>query len=211
MAAIYLGRNAREFIIKEGFRRAVQMLVGSRLFNFPGLLALRGFVLRCLFKVGPKTRFANHVSIENHHGVLGTFECGANVELAHEVIADTSGGLVVKDDVWVSERVQLFTHEHEIVPGRAKSEWPIKLLPKVVEEDAWIGASAIVLPRAQRIGKRSVVAAGSVVTKDVPDHAIVAGVPAKVIGSTQAASDVQFPALFDPADPSTARHHALAG
>lgn len=50
----------------------------------------------------------------------------------------------------------------------------------VVGEDAWLGAAAIVLPGV-RIGARAVVAAGAVVTDDVPEGAIVAGVPARVV------------------------------
>jgi len=50
----------------------------------------------------------------------------------------------------------------------------------VIEDDVWIGAKATVL-KGVRIGKGAVVAVGSVVTKDVPANAIVAGIPAKVI------------------------------
>lgn len=54
-----------------------------------------------------------------------------------------------------------------------------------IEDGAWIGAGAIVLPGVT-IGKKSIVGAGSVVTKDVPPYAIVAGNPARVIGTTRA-------------------------
>jgi len=50
----------------------------------------------------------------------------------------------------------------------------------IIEDDIWIGANAVVLPGVT-IGHHSVVAAGAVVTKDVPPHSLVAGVPAKVI------------------------------
>jgi acetyltransferase-like isoleucine patch superfamily enzyme len=50
----------------------------------------------------------------------------------------------------------------------------------VIEDDIWIGANAVILP-GLTIGHHSVVAAGAVVTKDVPPHSLVAGVPAKVI------------------------------
>lgn len=57
---------------------------------------------------------------------------------------------------------------------------PIVSAPVVVEEKVWIAANATIL-KGVRIGKDAVVAAGSVVTKDVPPYAIVGGVPAKVI------------------------------
>ena len=50
----------------------------------------------------------------------------------------------------------------------------------VIEDDVWIGANAVVLPGVT-IGQHSVVAAGAVVTQDVPPYTVVAGVPAKVV------------------------------
>lgn len=59
--------------------------------------------------------------------------------------------------------------------------------PVVIEDDAWLGAGAIVL-KAVRIGRGAIVGAGAVVTRDVPDYAIVAGNPARIVGSATAAS-----------------------
>ncbi len=52
---------------------------------------------------------------------------------------------------------------------------------KIIGNDVWIGLNAIILPNAGRIGDGAIIGAGAVVTKDVPDYAIVVGVPAKVI------------------------------
>jgi acetyltransferase-like isoleucine patch superfamily enzyme len=52
-----------------------------------------------------------------------------------------------------------------------------------IEHDAWIGAEALILGRCARIGVGAVVAAGAVVTQDVADFAIVAGVPARQVGT----------------------------
>ena len=57
------------------------------------------------------------------------------------------------------------------------------LVPLVVEHDAWIGDSALILPGCRRIGLGAVVGGGSVVTRDVPDFAVVGGNPARVIRS----------------------------
>jgi len=53
--------------------------------------------------------------------------------------------------------------------------------PLTIDEDVWIGARALVLPGCKHIGKGVIIGAGSVVTKDIPDYAIVGGNPAKVI------------------------------
>ena len=50
----------------------------------------------------------------------------------------------------------------------------------LIKKNAWIGAGAIIL-HGVTVGENSVVAAGSVVTKDVPDNTVVAGIPAKII------------------------------
>ena len=185
MAEVDAGGGSRwRYFAGESVRRGLQMVVGGKLFNFPLLMAVRGWVYRGLFRVGPGTRFADNVSLESHHGRLGTFSCGRHCEISPAVIADLTGGLTIGDDVWISQRAMLLTHDHRVMKGRPKSEWPVDITAKVIEEGAWIGAGAILLPKASRIGRGAVVAAGSVVTRDVPNHAIVAGVPAKVIGST---------------------------
>ena len=53
--------------------------------------------------------------------------------------------------------------------------------PLVIKDDVWIGARTIVLPGCTRIGKGVIIGAGSVVTKDLPDYAVAAGNPARVI------------------------------
>ena len=55
--------------------------------------------------------------------------------------------------------------------------------PLYICSDVWIGARVIVLPGCKRIGKGVIIGAGSVVTKDIPDYAIVGGNPARVIKS----------------------------
>ncbi len=93
--------------------------------------------------------------------------------------ADVSIG----DDVWTGPYVYITDQNH----GYADPDTPIgRQLPvnKPVEVGAgsWLGAGAIVLPGA-RIGRNVVVAAGSVVRGEVPDHSVVAGVPARVVRS----------------------------
>jgi acetyltransferase-like isoleucine patch superfamily enzyme len=60
------------------------------------------------------------------------------------------------------------------------SEKYVRDLPVFIDDDAWIGAGSIILPGV-RIGKKSIVGAGSVVSRDVPDETVVAGVPAKIV------------------------------
>jgi acetyltransferase-like isoleucine patch superfamily enzyme len=82
-------------------------------------------------------------------------------------------GTVIGDDVFIGPRA-VFTNDR-YPPSR-------RLVGAIVENEAVIGANATILPGV-RIGERAVVAAGSVVTKDVPPDTIVAGVPARPIGT----------------------------
>lgn len=81
----------------------------------------------------------------------------------------------IGDNVIISENVVIRDSDnHQIVGGDTMSA------PVIIKDNVWIGISAIIL-KGVTIGEGAIVAAGAVVTKDVPAHAIVAGVPAKVI------------------------------
>jgi acetyltransferase-like isoleucine patch superfamily enzyme len=73
--------------------------------------------------------------------------------------------------------VNLITENHPLDPKDRKT---VLLQPIVVKRNAWIGAAATILPGVT-IGENAVVAAGAVVSRDVPANSIVAGVPAKVV------------------------------
>lgn len=86
--------------------------------------------------------------------------------------------ITIGDNVFLAPGVQLYTATHPLdAIERRSTEYA---LPISIGDDVWIGGCAIVLPGVA-IGSRVVVAAGSVVTKDVEDDVVVAGVPARVI------------------------------
>lgn len=87
------------------------------------------------------------------------------------------GGIMLEDDVKIGPRVNLITENHDLDPTKRRTLISKKI---VVKRNVWIGAAATILPGVT-IGENSVIAAGAVVTKDVPPNTIVAGVPAKVI------------------------------
>jgi acetyltransferase-like isoleucine patch superfamily enzyme len=83
-------------------------------------------------------------------------------------------GVTIEDNVFIAPGVIFTNDKHPRVSG----QW--KLLPTKVKESASIGAGAVVLPGIT-IGKRAIVGAGSVVTKDVPDNSTVTGNPARLL------------------------------
>lgn len=91
------------------------------------------------------------------------------------------GGITIGDRVYTAPMVQLLAVNHIYSdPNRPMIEQGITAAGIVIEDDVWIGAGAVVTDGV-RIGKGAVVAAGAVVTKDVPPHTVVAGVPARVL------------------------------
>lgn len=74
-------------------------------------------------------------------------------------------------------KVSLITENHPIDPTDHKTVLPS---PIVIKRNAWIGAGATILPGVI-VGENSVVAAGAVVSRDVPPNTVVAGIPAKVV------------------------------
>jgi len=91
------------------------------------------------------------------------------------------GGLTIGDRVYTSPLVQLAAVDHVFAdPARPFVEQGITAQGITVEDDVWIGAGAIVTDGV-RIGRGAVVAAGAVVTRDVPPHTVVAGVPARIV------------------------------
>lgn len=104
---------------------------------------------------------------------------GKNVFINHACTFMDRGGITIEDDVLIGPKVNLITTNHPLNPVERKATISH---PIVVKKGAWIGAAATILPGVT-IGENAVVAAGAVVSKDVPDNAIVGGIPAKIIKS----------------------------
>ncbi len=87
------------------------------------------------------------------------------------------GGITLEDGVFIGPNVNIITENHAENPELRHN---VYTKPILIKRNAWIGAAAIILPGVT-IGENAIVAAGSVVTKDVPDNMIVGGNPAKAI------------------------------
>lgn len=84
----------------------------------------------------------------------------------------------IGNDCMIAPNVALYTTGHSLEPkDRNKSGYAI---PIIIGDNVWIGGSSVILPGV-KIGDNSIVAGGSVVTKDVPPNVVVAGNPAKII------------------------------
>ena len=105
---------------------------------------------------------------------------GRNVFVNQNCTFYDLGGLDIADDVMIGPNVSIITTGHPLQPTQRRSTTIGR--PIVIERNVWIAANATIIGGVT-VGENSVVAAGSVVTKDVPPNTLVAGNPARVIRS----------------------------
>lgn len=139
--------------VKASFLRLLGADVGRRVVFYPGIWIFPGRNLRL----------------------------GDDVDLAYGALITTSGGVSIGDRTLVGYGARILSSNHHIpaVPERIFAAGHADA-PVIIDQDVWIGANAIILPGVT-IGEGAVVAAGSVVTKDVPPWVIVGGIPARVL------------------------------
>lgn len=112
-------------------------------------------------------------------------DCGKNLTIGRHVFLNSGckfqdqGGITIGDGTQIGHNVVLATLNHCLDPAHRKDVIPA---PVHIGRDVWIGANAVILPGVT-IGDGAVIAAGAVVTKDVPENTVAGGVPAKVIKS----------------------------
>ena len=134
----------------------------------PGTIVMHGAVLHVYnFRGMPQSRI----------------KIGSDSLIGEYSVIRGQGGVQIGDRVYTSPFTQIIAVNHMFDdPKRPFVEQGITAEGIVIEDDVWLGAGAIITDGV-RVGKGAVVAAGAVVTKDVPPHTVVGGVPAKPIKS----------------------------
>ena len=105
---------------------------------------------------------------------------GRNVFVNQNCTFYDLGGLDIADDVMIGPNVSILTSSHPLEPSQRRASVIAK--PVAIERNVWIAGSVTIIGGVT-IGENSVVAAGSVVTRDVPPNTLVAGNPARIIRS----------------------------
>lgn len=139
--------------------------------------ALKRFLYRLAgAEIGKNVRIASSVTILGDSSLT----IGDNTWLGHETMILASAPITIGSNVNIAPRCFIGTGTHEIdlagnsIAGKGKS------MPIIINNGVWLCTHAIIIAGAT-IGKQSIVAAGAVVTKTIPDRELWGGVPAKLI------------------------------
>lgn len=141
----------------------------------------RKIVAKWLGKCGDNVEIRPYVTLVG----MNCIEIGNNVVLRPNTTIDADNDLgikvIIEDNVLIAPGVYITNANHIFrAPDTLIASQGYELKDVVIKDGAWIGYRAIILPGVT-IGKHSVVGAGSVVTRDVPDYCVAVGAPARVI------------------------------
>lgn len=131
-------------------------------------------------QLGDRVHLHNDICIET--GVGGSLKIGADTHIQPRCqFSAYKGAIAIGANVQIAPNCAIYSYAHAVAAGELIQKQPLQTKGGIViDDDAWLGCGAIVLDGV-RIGKGAVVGAGAVVTHDIPDGAIAAGVPARTI------------------------------
>ena len=111
-----------------------------------------------------------------------SLEIGENVYIGSYVQINAWASVTIENDCLISDRVYISDADHitKNIDEPIKNQGDMFISKVIIGEGSWIGINACILPGV-KIGKGVIIAANSLVNKDIPDFAVVGGVPAKII------------------------------
>lgn len=152
----------------------IMMTLTSFLPDLTPILKLRGWLIRpCFQKCGKGLMITHNV----HIGETTSVSLGENVYLAHGVWISGKGGVTIGNHVGIGPYSVIVSVDHMRNADGYQHDL-IRSAPIAIDDGAWIGAHVVIL-RGVTIGRGSVVAAGAVVQRKIPDDCIAVGVPAR--------------------------------
>lgn len=135
---------------------------------------LRILILKiCGARISPRVAMWHNVDIRNPKGLI----IGKGCSIGPKVLLDGRKGLTIGENATIAYDAIIWTLHHDM----NANDFHAVGAPVIIGDYCWICSRAIILPGV-KIGKYAVVASGAVVTKDVGEYDIVAGIPAKKIG-----------------------------
>ena len=139
-------------------------------------------------EIGPGSTLMDVRFFNLHHAGPGGLKIGKDCFLGDETLIDLYDHVTLEDQVTLAQRVTVLTHINVGYKDHPLQKYfPKEVKGVIFKKGCVIGASSTILPGVT-IGEASFVAAGSVVTEDVPKNMLVAGVPAKIVRKISKAS-----------------------
>lgn len=115
--------------------------------------------------------------------------------IGRNVVIEVADHITIGAGALIGPNVYITDHNHGTAIGRPMFEQATTISPIQIGADVWIGANSVILPGVT-IGPGAIIGAGAVVNRNVPANAIVAGVPARVIGHRQSAATIDIEPIF---------------
>lgn len=151
----------------------------------------RAIGANCVFEAGALVFHPENISLGNnvyvgHQAILkGYYQnelvIGDETWIGQQVFMHAAGGIRIGARVGIGPAVKILTSQHREAGREVPVLFsPLEMAPVVIADDADLGIGAIVLPGV-KIGAGAIVGAGSIVTRDVPAYAVVAGSPARIL------------------------------
>jgi acetyltransferase-like isoleucine patch superfamily enzyme len=136
-------------------------------------------------EIGSGVRIRAHARLEAVRTVAGAepgrVRIGDDVQIEGYFSVSAAASVTIGDGVLIGSNVAIRDHDHGIAPGSQRARQPLVAAPVEIGDFVWLSQNVVVL-KGVTIGRDAVVGANAVVTRSVPEGAIVAGVPARQIG-----------------------------
>lgn len=145
-----------------------------------GLINLGQRKIRSIFAKMFLMKAGSNIDVQKHTRFSHTCELGNNSGIGEG--ARLYGKIIIGDNVMMGPHCWIYTQNHEFryIDRPMRVQGPQRERSVIIGNDVWIGGRVTILPGVH-IGNGVIIGAGAVVTKDVPDFAIVGGNPAKII------------------------------
>jgi maltose O-acetyltransferase len=154
-------------------------LISKLIPNYVGA-RFRGHIMKMAgMKIGHGTIIMGMPQMHGPGDIYRRLHIGSNVVVNIGCLFDLSSPITISNHASLGHEVMILTSSHEI-GGKAHRAGPLYTAPVIIMEGAWIGSRSVILPGVT-VGVGSIVGAGAVVTKDVPPHTLVGGVPGRII------------------------------
>ena len=152
---------------------------GALPYGVLGLLRVKAYRAAGFRGIHPRTRMHGPIEIRGGGNVYERLTIGEGTTINSPCLLDLNAPITIGRRVGMGHHVVIVTSAHDL-GGPRERRGRIRPTPVGIGDGAWVGARATILPGVT-VGPGAVVAAGALVTRDVPPHTVVAGVPAKPV------------------------------